>query len=106
MSIHIGTSGWSYNHWKGGGYPEQVLTDIVTENAGYLRLHGRRAWYKDNYNNEELSSVAETAKKMQHHGAKEVYIFFNNDYAAYAPHNASALARLLRSAVCQTHADG
>jgi uncharacterized protein YecE (DUF72 family) len=76
-------------------HPEHVLSDIVTGESGYLRLHGRRSWYTDNYTDEELRSIAETARRMQQRGAKEVYIFFNNDYAAYAPHNAADVSRLV-----------
>jgi uncharacterized protein YecE (DUF72 family) len=76
-------------------HPQHALTDIITGGTGYLRLHGRRSWYADNYSQEELHSVAETARKMEQQGVKEVFIFFNNDYAAYAPHNASALTQLL-----------
>jgi uncharacterized protein YecE (DUF72 family) len=76
-------------------HPQHKLTSIVTGGTGYLRLHGRRAWYADNYTQEELYSIADTARKMSEQGAKEVYIFFNNDYAAYAPHNAYALSQLI-----------
>jgi uncharacterized protein YecE (DUF72 family) len=74
-------------------HPQHKLTAIVTGEIGYLRLHGRRAWYADNYTQEELYSIAETAHKMSEQGTKEVYIFFNNDYAAYAPHNAYTLSQ-------------
>ncbi len=75
--------------------PDHALSDIVTGDTGYLRLHGRRTWYADNYTDEELRDIAETAHRMRQRGAKEVYIFFNNDYAAYAPHNAAALSCLI-----------
>lgn len=76
-------------------HPQHELTTIVTGKVGYLRLHGRRAWYTDNYTQEELCSVAETARGMEQQGAREVFVFFNNDYAAYAPQNAIALSRLV-----------
>ncbi len=75
--------------------PDHALSDIVTGDSGYLRLHGRRNWYADNYTDEELRAIAETARRMRQRGAKELYIFFNNDYAAYAPGNAAALSRLV-----------
>jgi uncharacterized protein YecE (DUF72 family) len=75
--------------------PDHALSDIVTGDTGYLRLHGRRAWYADRYTDEELRDIAETARRMLQQGAKEVYVFFNNDYAAYAPDNAAALSRLV-----------
>jgi uncharacterized protein YecE (DUF72 family) len=76
-------------------HPGHELTSIVTGKSGYLRLHGRRAWYADNYTQEELRGVAEMARNMEQQGAKQVFIFFNNDYAAYAPHNATALSQLV-----------
>jgi uncharacterized protein YecE (DUF72 family) len=75
--------------------PDHALSDIVTGDIGYLRLHGRRAWYADHYTDEELRDIAQTASRMLERGAKEVYVFFNNDYAAYAPDNAAALSRLV-----------
>jgi uncharacterized protein YecE (DUF72 family) len=76
-------------------HPQHPLSAIVTGDSGYLRLHGRREWYTDNYNRDELIAVAETARKMKLQGAEEVYIFFNNDYAAHAPHNAAELLQLV-----------
>jgi uncharacterized protein YecE (DUF72 family) len=76
-------------------HPQHQLTGIVTGDTGYLRLHGRRTWYTDHYSQETLCTVAETARKLEQQGAKEVFIFFNNDYAAYAPHNAAALSQLV-----------
>ncbi len=76
-------------------YPEHELTAIVTGDYGYLRLHGRRQWYADNYHATELKLIADTAKKMEADGAKEVFIFFNNDYEAFAPANAIALLQLI-----------
>lgn len=28
MAIHIGTSGWSYEHWEGVLYPQQLLSRL------------------------------------------------------------------------------
>lgn len=36
--IHIGTSGWSYEHWKGVFYPDKIATKSMLEAyAGHLR---------------------------------------------------------------------
>jgi uncharacterized protein YecE (DUF72 family) len=75
--------------------PGHELTTIITGDIGYLRLHGQRAWYTDNYSQEALCFVAETARKMEQQGAREVFVFFNNDYAAFAPHNAMAFSQLV-----------
>lgn len=75
--------------------PQRELTAIVTAKRGYLRLHGRREWYADNYQLSELKHIANSVKKMDTNDVKEVYIFFNNDYHAYAPDNALTLCELL-----------
>jgi uncharacterized protein YecE (DUF72 family) len=75
--------------------PQQSLSGKMTGRVGYLRLHGRRSWYTDEYTRDELCVIAETAHTMCREGADEVYIFFNNDTAAHAPMNASALIELL-----------
>jgi uncharacterized protein YecE (DUF72 family) len=36
--IHIGTSGWSYDHWKGPFYPKTLHTDQMLE---YYAQHFR-----------------------------------------------------------------
>lgn len=84
-------------------HPEQALRGIVTGSTGYLRLHGRRTWYTDDYTRDELRSIAQTAHKMRQQGAAEVYIFFNNDYAAHAPHNALTLARICQQSETNGH---
>lgn len=76
-------------------YPQHPLTGILTGQDGYLRLHGRRNWYTDDYDHEALHAIAQTAQQMQQQGAKEIYIFFNNDYTANAPRNAAELMRIL-----------
>ncbi|MEJ2620773.1 MAG: DUF72 domain-containing protein [Candidatus Thiodiazotropha sp.] len=76
-------------------HPQQPLSTIVTGDTGYLRLHGQRHWYTDNYSRDELIAVAETARKIKQQGLKEIYIFFNNDYGAHAPHNAAELLQLV-----------
>lgn len=35
-SIHIGTSGWSYKHWQGTFYPEEIK---VKDNFSYYVKH-------------------------------------------------------------------
>ena len=75
--------------------PDHQLTGLLTGKHGYLRLHGRRQWYADKYNHRELQSIAETARQLQDQGAKEVFIFFNNDFEGYAPENAADLLQLL-----------
>lgn len=68
--------------------PRNPLTDRLTSGVGYLRLHGRQRWYAYDYSGEELAEIAGVARGMIDRGAKEVYIFFNNDPGGCAPRNA------------------
>lgn len=90
--LHIGTSGWSYQHWSGLFYPEGVkpakyLEYHVTQfscvelNAGSYRVPGSRTvagWLLD---------------------GREVWASFNNDIDGHAVHNACDL-RALATAAC------
>jgi uncharacterized protein YecE (DUF72 family) len=75
--------------------PQQKLTNNLTSNRAYLRLHGRNNWYAYNYSHEELVQIAELSQKLVEQGASRVYIFFNNDFEAYAPANALTLHGIL-----------
>ena len=76
--------------------PRNQLTDWVTSDSAYIRLHGRKNWYAYDYNEEELKQVKDTAERMEQNGAKTIYIFFNNDYQCHAPRNAQALTNLFK----------
>lgn len=75
--------------------PRQPLTSYLTSPRAYLRLHGRQHWYSYNYSDDELRDIADLARRLVDQGAERVYIFFNNDFEAYAPVNAFALKGLL-----------
>jgi uncharacterized protein YecE (DUF72 family) len=76
--------------------PSQKLTDILTSERAYLRMHGRKNWYRYNYSDEELKETANVARDMARRGAKRVYIYFNNDYDGHGAANALDLLVLLR----------
>ena len=57
-----------------------------------MRLHGPEHWYRHDYSDEELGKWA---KRIKASGAKRAWAYFNDDYAAHAPKNASELHRLL-----------
>jgi uncharacterized protein YecE (DUF72 family) len=78
--------------------PQYKLSDDITSDRAYLRLHGRKHWYAYNYSGEELREIADIARELASRGAKKVYIFFNNDYEGYAPANALTLIKLLNEA--------
>jgi uncharacterized protein YecE (DUF72 family) len=75
--------------------PGQRITDHLTSTRAYLRMHGRGRWYAYDYQESELEEIAQLAKNLAHKGARRVYIFFNNDFAGYAPANALRLKQLL-----------
>jgi uncharacterized protein YecE (DUF72 family) len=77
--------------------PRQKLTDILTSDRAYLRLHGGTHWYSYNYSNGELEEIADLARKLADRGASRVYVFFNNDFEGYAPANAMTLLKMLRA---------
>jgi uncharacterized protein YecE (DUF72 family) len=66
---------------------------IRTADEVYVRFHGPRRWYRHDYSDEELT---DWATKIRDSGAKRVWAYFNNDFDAYAPKNASELRRTLQ----------
>ena len=59
----------------------------------YVRLSGKTRWYRHDYSDEELKIwVARIAAS----GAKEVWVYFNNDREGFAIKNALKLRRLIR----------
>ncbi len=66
------------------------LPDAFVDTAFvYLRFHGRRAWYKDDYPEAELLRWAEAAR------GRPAYAYFNNTDLGHAPKNALTFRRLL-----------
>lgn len=77
--------------------PHTELLDRVTAREAYIRLHGREHWYTYNYSPRELAEIAALARRMHGRGARRVYLFFNNDFNAYAPQNALQIKELLEN---------
>jgi uncharacterized protein YecE (DUF72 family) len=67
---------------------------VRTADEVYLRLHGPQRWYRHDYARSELAVWAERIKAS---GAKRAWVYFNNDYEAFAPRNAVTMKRLLQS---------
>ena len=73
----------------------QLPEDIIeTAETIYFRFHGRIGWYKYNYSDEELKEWAEAIKRIK---TKECFIYFNNDYHAFAAENCKKLEEYLQS---------
>jgi uncharacterized protein YecE (DUF72 family) len=79
--------------------PRSRLADWTTGESAYLRLHGRRRWYDDDYTTGELHGIADAARKLVSSGAKRVYIYFNNDTGGYAPRNSMLLKTMLINSI-------
>lgn len=72
-------------------YHEQVTTDFI-----YLRLHGPEELYASNYSETQLFDQAGKIRDWLDRG-KAVWVFFNNDFHAYAIRNAENLRNILNS---------
>jgi uncharacterized protein YecE (DUF72 family) len=66
---------------------------IRTADEVYIRLHGPKRWYRHDYSKDELM---QWTNRIVASGAKRSWIYFNNDYDAHAPKNATVLLRMLK----------
>ncbi len=74
---------------------EQVRIDAVTAPFAYLRLHGSRKRYASRYTDHELAEWAARLHDYRRRGARETYVFFDNDFRAHAARDALRLRREL-----------
>jgi uncharacterized protein YecE (DUF72 family) len=72
-----------------------TLSEEVTAPFVYVRLHGSRVLYGSDYTTEELTAWARRLRGWSA-GGRDVYVYFDNDQQAFAPHDALDLTRLLR----------
>jgi uncharacterized protein YecE (DUF72 family) len=70
-------------------YAEELTADFV-----YVRLHGSQAIYASAYADEELATWAARIRKWKRR--RDVYVYFDNDALAEAPHDALRLAAMVR----------
>jgi uncharacterized protein YecE (DUF72 family) len=63
--------------------------------VAYFRLHGTSRWYRHDYTREELLGWRDRIASC---GAKEAWIYFDNDRNGYAVKNALQLRRMFREA--------
>ena len=68
-------------------------TVVETAETCYFRFHGLTGGYRHSYSEEELKGWAKAIKKTK---AEECYVYFNNDYQAYAVNNCKTLGELLQ----------
>jgi len=77
-----------------GDHPERRFQTFErTARWRYVRFHYGRRGRGGNYSERELEQWAERLHGWRAEG--ELYAYFNNDWSAYAPRNASWLARRL-----------
>jgi uncharacterized protein YecE (DUF72 family) len=74
---------------------------VRTADEVYLRLHGPERWYRHDYSEPELTRWA---NRIRGSGAKRAWIYFNNDYEAFAPRNALIMRRLLENSAANDQA--
>ncbi|MFQ5879741.1 MAG: DUF72 domain-containing protein [Dehalococcoidia bacterium] len=67
---------------------------VATAPFAYLRFHGAEARYASNYSEEMLQEWAARLGQLAPN-LTSVYVYFNNDYNAYAVYNAKRLAEVL-----------
>ena len=65
---------------------------IKTSDIVYVRFHGTSRWYRHDYSAEELANWTD---KIRGSGAREAWIYFNNDREGFAIKNARELRRRL-----------
>lgn len=77
-------------------YPGFRMRDIVTaSDLSYVRLHGYHAMYAGSYPRRTLRRWAMRLRRIES-VAQNVFVYFNNDTAAAAPHDAAVLQALLQ----------
>jgi len=76
-----------------GGHKSPVMS---TASFVYIRLHGPGKKYSGSYTDTALKEWSRQIKEWTAAG-KDVYLYFDNDQSAYAPHNAIKLLELLNS---------
>ncbi len=77
-------------------FPEVIK---LTSDISYIRFHGKETLYGSSYSDEELGRWAETIGDFINQGIRTVYVYFNNDYNAYAVFNALKLKEFLKELV-------
>jgi len=73
--------------------PMEVTTDLV-----YVRLHGPGGKYQGSYSDDALARWAKQIRKWRRE-ERGVYVYFDNDQAGYAAHNALRLKELAENSV-------
>lgn len=73
--------------------------DVPTAGFVYARLHGGEELYASGYDAPALRSWADRMRRQSTAGGagRDMYVYFDNDAEGHAPHDAEAMASLLRT---------
>jgi uncharacterized protein YecE (DUF72 family) len=74
------------------------MDKVFTADFAYFRFHGPEALFGSSYSLSQLRNWADTILSRPGR-VKTVYAYYNNDYNAYAPANATRLEKLIEQAV-------
>ena len=74
-------------------FPEIIK---ITSNISYVRFHGREVLYGSSYSEGELKRWAKQIRDFSQKEVERVYVYFNNDYNAYAVFNALKLREFIQ----------
>ncbi len=85
----------AYCIYELSGYRSPVM---VTADWTYVRLHGPGGKYQGSYDRQALNGWATQVVKWSR-SLKAIYVYFDNDDSAYAPHNALELKQLIHRSV-------
>lgn len=80
--------------WVIADSPVYPKAEVVTADFAYVRMHGSRILFASKYTQKELEDLAIKIKRWLRR-KKDVFVYFNNDFAGYAVENAQTLAKLL-----------
>ena len=79
-----------------GDHPERSFqTHEATAGWRFIRMHYGRRGRRGNYSASELRAWAERLHAWRAHGP--IFVYFNNDWEAFAPRNAAKLRELLEA---------
>jgi len=65
----------------------------------YFRMHGPGKRYSSCYTEQQLFQLLEKIILAWNNGSRKVFVYFNNDYQAFAPLNAARLQEMVQSEV-------
>jgi len=81
--------------WVISNSPSFPKAEEITADFIYIRMHGSKVLFSSKYTTQELKFLVQKIKKWQK-DRKDIYVYFNNDFAGYAVDNAKSLEKFLK----------